>query len=311
MKKNNQFKYTLSVLCVLSLFTFHNTFAYSITTPRVNLNDLLTKSLWNRVVDDLEGLMNAIADNVTDITAVNTDIGDINTDIVNLGTDITALGTAITNIDSKFIDGTNPADAVLPIGKVGIGTLTPGATLSLGGTSGVVGSVDKLALYENGTNKYGFNISPNTLEYIVPAASHVFYTNSQKRFIINTLGNVGIGVDNPGAKLEVAGGIKLGNDTSICSASKEGTTRYNAVTKVLEFCNGTIWGSLSSGLDCATKTTNFAGTNDNVLCDSGYTITGGGASCGNGSIVTSYPTIGGWHAECSVAVGSVHARCCK
>ena len=37
---------------------------------------------------------------------------------------------------------------------------------------------------------------------------------------------VGIGVETPKAKLGVAGGVKIGNDTDAASADKEGTLRY-------------------------------------------------------------------------------------
>ena len=37
----------------------------------------------------------------------------------------------------------------------------------------------------------------------------------------------GIGVETPKAKLDVAGGVKIGNDTDAASADKEGTLRYH------------------------------------------------------------------------------------
>ena len=40
------------------------------------------------------------------------------------------------------------------------------------------------------------------------------------RLVINNTGDVGIGTDNPTAKLEVNGGIKIGNDTADCDENK-------------------------------------------------------------------------------------------
>lgn len=54
-------------------------------------------------------------------------------------------------------------------------------------------------------------------------------------------GNVGIGIADPSAKLDVAGEIKFGNTNSPCNAANEGQQRYNASTKQMEFCNGTMW----------------------------------------------------------------------
>ena len=68
---------------------------------------------------------------------------------------------------------------------------------------------------------------------------------------INSTGNVGIGTTSPGAKLEVAGGIKLANDTASCNANKAGTMRYNADR--IEYCSydGTAplgsWQAVGSG----------------------------------------------------------------
>lgn len=40
------------------------------------------------------------------------------------------------------------------------------------------------------------------------------------RLVINYTGDVGIGTDNPTAKLDVNGGIKIGNDTDYCDENK-------------------------------------------------------------------------------------------
>lgn len=58
-------------------------------------------------------------------------------------------------------------------------------------------------------------------------------------------GNVGVGVSNPAAKLDVSGGIKVANDTTSCNASKAGTIRWTGTA--FEGCNGSDWVSLAGG----------------------------------------------------------------
>ncbi|WP_457559028.1 hypothetical protein [Candidatus Harpocratesius sp.] len=66
---------------------------------------------------------------------------------------------------------------------------------------------------------------------------------------LNTIvtGNVGIGVSSPVSKLDVNGGIKFGDDSGTCDASKAGTTRYNSTENYLELCNGTAWDEIGGG----------------------------------------------------------------
>ncbi|MFY7886755.1 MAG: hypothetical protein ACOVOV_18125, partial [Dolichospermum sp.] len=52
-------------------------------------------------------------------------------------------------------------------------------------------------------------------------------------------GNVGIGTTSPSSKLDVAGGVKIGNDTSTCSAANQGTLKY--IGGQCYLCNGTSW----------------------------------------------------------------------
>ena len=58
--------------------------------------------------------------------------------------------------------------------------------------------------------------------------------------VVDRTGNVGIGAATPKAKLEVAGGIKIGNET-VCDAGKAGTIRYDDAGKAVEFCDGSGW----------------------------------------------------------------------
>lgn len=59
-------------------------------------------------------------------------------------------------------------------------------------------------------------------------------------------GNVGIGVADPQAALDVNGQIKIGpGNTTSCDATREGSIRYH--DKAMTYCNGTNWVSPSTG----------------------------------------------------------------
>ncbi|MBM4321231.1 MAG: LamG domain-containing protein, partial [Deltaproteobacteria bacterium] len=77
---------------------------------------------------------------------------------------------------------------------------------------------------------------------------------------VTSAGKVGIGTNAPAELLEVSGTArvtllstpklkldKLLSPTADCDAAAEGSLRYNASAKVLEFCNGATWSSVRSG----------------------------------------------------------------
>lgn len=53
-------------------------------------------------------------------------------------------------------------------------------------------------------------------------------------------GNIGVGVVSPSVRVDVNGGIKIGSET-VCNVSTEGTIRYNASSKSIEYCDGSNW----------------------------------------------------------------------
>ena len=55
---------------------------------------------------------------------------------------------------------------------------------------------------------------------------------------VYTTGNVGIGITNPKSKLQVDGGVQVGNDEDTASADKVGTIRYrvSGTTSYAEMC---------------------------------------------------------------------------
>lgn len=56
--------------------------------------------------------------------------------------------------------------------------------------------------------------------------------------LIQSGSNIGIGTADPQAKLDINGGIKIGNDTAACSAEKVGTMRYRVIgtTSYFDIC---------------------------------------------------------------------------
>jgi Head domain of trimeric autotransporter adhesin len=122
----------------------------------------------------------------------------------------------INSLNRIFQIGNGTADyarsnamTVLQNGNIGIGEVNPAYPLNFTSTLG-----DKISLWGNGANHYGFGIQPSLLQvYTDVAGSDIAfgYGNSAaftERMRVKGNGNVGIGV-NPVAKLQVAG-----NETS-------------------------------------------------------------------------------------------------
>ena len=77
-------------------------------------------------------------------------------------------------------------------------------------------------------------------------------------------GHVGVGTASPQARLDVAGGVKFGNDTDPCTTDKAGTIRWTGSR--FEGCSGLTWVPLSSlSAACATVDTTCDGNDDD--CD--------------------------------------------
>lgn len=70
----------------------------------------------------------------------------------------------------------------------------------------------------------------------------------------DTSGNLGIGQTAPKAALHIGGETIIGNSGLACSATTEGAIRYDTTGNTIEFCNGSSWVSVLSGVP-ATDTT--------------------------------------------------------
>ncbi len=74
-------------------------------------------------------------------------------------------------------------------------------------------------------------------------------TGGASNGLIVQFGNVGIGTLTPVAKLSVAGGVQIGDDTSACTEANYGTLRSN--NNSLQYC-GSITSTTQSGGACNT-----------------------------------------------------------
>lgn len=112
------------------------------------------------------------------------------------------------------------------------------AAIAMGSNVSTNGTTGEIALGANSTvgaaKKRRLNVGNGTSD-----------TNLADAFNILVDGRTGVGFDNFEAlprttKLQVNGGIKVGNESS-CNAANEGTIRFDSTNKVFEGCTGTAW----------------------------------------------------------------------
>jgi len=90
-------------------------------------------------------------------------------------------------------------------------------------------------------------------------------------YVNDTTGYIGIGTTAPAANMEIAGGIKIGNDTGACDAAKAGTIRWDGNS--FQGCNGLDWLTLENSPPTLSS---VSPVNGSIL--GGYTITLTGSS---------------------------------
>jgi hypothetical protein len=133
-----------------------------------------------------------------------------------------------------------PLDIYYMTGKVGIGmSTTVFDALTVSGNVFVQNAADKVMAH-NLDIPAGSSAPIKLFETAVAANSSIDIAGG--RVVVDLVHQrLGIGTSTPAAKLDVDGEIKFGNTMSPCSASNEGQQRYDAVQKLMQFCDGTSW----------------------------------------------------------------------
>jgi hypothetical protein len=129
----------------------------------------------------------------------------------------------------------NGSDIYYNNGNVGIGTTTVSSPLTIKTVAG-----SDIELVSTGSNA---DIMTNAAFKVGTSTSQPFsiITNNLYQMTVDSTGNVGIGTTSPAVKLDVAGGVRLG-DVTTCDGSNEGTLRYNSGE--VQYCDGTSWKTL-------------------------------------------------------------------
>jgi type II secretory pathway pseudopilin PulG len=125
-------------------------------------------------------------------------------------------------------------------GHVGVGMNTPPPEmLTVAGNIRLNNATDKILSHNydipfGSTSPIKLFESATVANGSISIANGVMYTN-----LVN--GRSGLGTSTPSAKLDVNGEVKFGNTNSVCDASREGQQRYNSLTKLMQYCDGTAW----------------------------------------------------------------------
>ena len=118
----------------------------------------------------------------------------------------------------QFANGGTPILTILPSGNVGIGTISPAVALE------VVGSIHASSSLRTGLGtaalpSHSFASSNNTGMWAPAAGILGVSTSGSERLRIDSTGNVGIGTNQPTAKLHLAAGTSTNSSLKITSGS--------------------------------------------------------------------------------------------
>jgi len=183
------------------------------------------------------------ADIATNVTAIGLNTADRHAEIHDIAShsDTSATGAELDTLTDNSIANTlhrhselvasdgapDPALSIDANGNVGIGTTSPAAELDFGNS--LNGDVDGVLFYKSGNVKHGLKIGgydsyhyfPSDIagSYDIGTMSTEDGTTYSSKFTILTSGNVGIGVNDPDAKLEVAGDVHISNSGDLIIGS--------------------------------------------------------------------------------------------
>jgi len=150
-------------------------------------------------------------------------IGGIKTELMYTGN---MNKSSIMNFYTHTNSGLTPKMSIDADGNVGIGTTAPSTPLHINNAAPTIRLQDS----SSGDNHY---LTGNNGEFRVQTSGYMTMrpgNTVSTTFLAN--GNVGIGTTSPKAKLDVAGGVKVANDTDTATADKEGTLRYRLAPDV-------------------------------------------------------------------------------
>ena len=140
-------------------------------------------------------------------------------------------GNGIASPSMSFNTGADTRLTILGInGNVGIGTTSPEQRLHISSSGStlmrITGGGSSIAGIDFGDST---NTDDGRIRYDNSSRYMQFVVADSERMRITSAGDTGIGVTTPRAKLDVAGGIKVADDTDSASANKVGTLRYRYV----------------------------------------------------------------------------------
>ncbi|MEK2645993.1 hypothetical protein [Bdellovibrio sp. BCCA] len=168
-------------------------------------------------------------------------------------------GTGVTSLTASRLLASDGTGAAVTTFTCAVGQLM---TFDSGGVMGCT-NYSASNIFANGGNSFSGAATLGTND----AYALNFETGGTTKMTILTGGNIGIGTTNPAATLEVVGGIKLGSMTA-CTASQEGSQRYNSTLKIMEFCDGIAWQSFTGSSSIPTGAVMAF---DLTSCPSGWT----------------------------------------
>lgn len=223
-------------------------------------------ALTGEVTTTAGSLTTTVADDILDFTEFKDAMTlDASTDIAVTGTD--TFSVTNTGSGNSFLVNDEASDAtpfvIAANGNVGIGTVAPNAELHIdGGTSPDIllrsnaSNTTSVHLRADGTNSYinnmdGFvsngSLGNGLLIITGQTGMSLRYGNAgssgTEAMHISNVGSIGVGAPSPAAKLDVAGGVKIGAD-AVCNAGKAGMVAWN--TSQLQICDGTTFKNISA-----------------------------------------------------------------
>jgi hypothetical protein len=162
--------------------------------------------------------------------------------------------------DSRLVDARTPIDGSVTTAKIAASAVTdakidtvsgskitgtvPTGTLPIAG-SGVAGIVSAIAQSFSGLKTFlnGLAVTGN-----ISASGNITGADLASTGNISAGGTIAATGDVNATGAVNADRIKVANSSAACDGTTEGSLRYNSTNKKMEYCNGTAWTNISSGV---------------------------------------------------------------